>query len=1059
MNDEHLTIPLSGSDMEDSTRSDTIPYLVIHWPDGRIQRHVLVAEVTRIGRRPKENDLVLPAEYNTVSSHHAEIRRVGDTFEITDLGSANGTFVNGEQISTTVQLEHGDEICIGSEAHGHMVRLLVHTGEEIPTGMKPPKVSDQEIPAVAQPPSATMAGEEAYLSVRWPSGEEIHFVLEKDVSMLGRSPEADLIFPQTLQFVSNRHAEIMRIPDGFQITDLNSTNGTRVNNHLISGPVLLHHGDVIRIGDERFGASIGLTFNQPTEEAVPFRGYTLMGYVTGLEQIERTNIGRDPSCQIVLDSPNVSRRHAVIERYNGDHLIRDLGSANGTFVNGQLITQTVLNVGDVVQIGSHMLVYDGQTLSRFDSHGMRMDVVDVYKEVRTPSGPLRILDDISLTIMPREFVALIGGSGAGKSTLMDALNGFRPANGTILLNGQDFYRNYDNYRTQLGYVPQYDILHTSLSVESALDYAARLRLPPDITPQERKQRIGEVLETVGMNTEKIRQTRISSLSGGQRKRVSIAAELLAEPKLFFLDEPTSGLDPGLEKKMMYTMRAMADEGRTILLITHATSNIVQVDHVAFLSQGKLVYFGPPQETCDFFEVDEFADVYEKIERHGDEWREIFTARKPSLFQRFILGRQQTRGALTPGAAGAKPTALDLGQMFRQFAVFTQRMVNILFGERLSLAVLLAIMPLIAIFLILLSKPDVLTGDEFIRRDPEAAAETMTEAYTPTKDAQTTLFIMSLAAVLLGLFGASNELVNERSVYLRERMVNLKLPPYVFSKVVVFAVFAAIQCMLLLIVLALKLYYPAQGQLLPGPLEIYITLFMATMASIAMGLFISAISSSSTMVIYMILILLFVQIIFSGAIFELREKPIEPISWLTVAHWSLVGLGTTADMNRLASYTIVCGDEMEIDEGSIEVDPDSIEVDTRNIEVDEDSIQVNTDNIEVNPDSITVDPMTGEVDTSNIEVNPNSIEVDTSHIEVNTDSIDVNTDNVEVNTDNVEMRETGGTECTHQPIDPEDMTVAYGASFGDVLGVWVILALFGAVFTGLTFVALKRMDRT
>ena len=227
-----------------------------------------------------------------------------------------------------------------------------------------------------------------------------------------------------------------------------------------------------------------------------------------------------------------------------------------------MVTQAQLKVGDQVQIGSHLLSYDGQTLLRFDSYGYRLDVVDLYKEVKTKNGPLRILDDISLTIMPREFVALVGGSGAGKSTLLDALNGFRPAQGQVLINGQELYENYDAFRAQIGYVPQSEILPTSLTVEAALQYAARLRLAADLSAQERQERITKALATVEMNTERIRQTRIGRLSGGQRKRVSIAAELLADPKIFFLDEPASGLDPGLEKKLMVTLRKMADEGRT-----------------------------------------------------------------------------------------------------------------------------------------------------------------------------------------------------------------------------------------------------------------------------------------------------------------------------------------------------------------------------------------------------------------------------------------------------------------------------------------------------------------
>src|SRR5207302_4315912 len=215
-----------------------------------------------------------------------------------------------------------------------------------------------------------------------------------------------------------------------------------------------------------------------------------------------------------------------------------------------------------------------------------------------------LLSNLSFSVPPRKFVALVGGSGAGKSTLMDALNGLRPAqDGKVLYNGQDYYRNLAAFSTQLGYVPQDDIVHRELTVERALYYAAKLRLPNDFTPAQIKQRINEVLEDVEMTAR--RKLLVKKLSGGQRKRVSIALELLANPSLFFLDEPTSGLDPGLDRKMMFLLRKLADKGHTIILVTHATNNISTCDYVCFLAQGgRLAYFGPPEAVRLLFGKDD-----------------------------------------------------------------------------------------------------------------------------------------------------------------------------------------------------------------------------------------------------------------------------------------------------------------------------------------------------------------------------------------------------------------------------------------------------------------------
>src|SRR5581483_1874756 len=192
-------------------------------------------------------------------------------------------------------------------------------------------------------------------------------------------------------------------------------------------------------------------------------------------------------------------------------------------------------------------------------------------------------------------------------------NGMRPAHeGNVLYNGVDYYHNLAAFNTQLGYVPQEDIVHRELTVERALYYAARLRLPGDFTREQIQWRIDEVLEDVEM-TER-RGLLVSKLSGGQRKRVSIALELLANPSVFFLDEPTSGLDPGLDRKMMSLLRRLADRGRTVILVTHATNNINACDYVCFLAQGgRLAYFGPPNEAKAFFAKTDFAEIYSTLE--------------------------------------------------------------------------------------------------------------------------------------------------------------------------------------------------------------------------------------------------------------------------------------------------------------------------------------------------------------------------------------------------------------------------------------------------------------
>ena len=230
-------------------------------------------------------------------------------------------------------------------------------------------------------------------------------------------------------------------------------------------------------------------------------------------------------------------------RRGADVYLEDLGSSAGTYVNGQLVGEHRLKDGEIVRIGPSRLVMEQGRLRVVDEEGNLR--IDAFHLSRVVGKGLRILQDVSLSIYPQEFVAIVGASGSGKSTLLNALCGFRPASaGAVLLNGIDLYHNFDAYRNDLGYVPQDDIIHRELPVRRALDYAARLRMPGDTSTAERLQRVEEVMEDLDLRACADRAVR--QLSGGQRKRVSIGVELLTRPSLFFLDEATSGLDPGTE---------------------------------------------------------------------------------------------------------------------------------------------------------------------------------------------------------------------------------------------------------------------------------------------------------------------------------------------------------------------------------------------------------------------------------------------------------------------------------------------------------------------------------
>jgi len=644
-------------------------------------------------------------------------------------------------------------------------------------------------------------------------------------------------------------------------------------------------------------------------------GFLQAAPATQIAQVKHVLIGRLATSDLVLDHPEVSRRHALIRQVDEKYLLEDLDSSNGTYLNDKPVKQAELHNGDLIQISKFLLLFQDGELTPYQSSGMRLDASGLSKDIDTRNGKRRVLDNIDLSVLPREFIALAGGSGAGKSALLDTLVGIRRGEGQVLLNGHDLYREYGSFRSQLGYVPQSDILPMSLTVEKALDFAARLRLPANLTPDERMSRIDAVLDTVSMNTDVIRRRRISDLSVDQSKRLSIAAELLADPKLIYLDEATSGLDPGAEKKMMHTLRSLADEGRTVILLTRATNNIVQADHVAFLSEGKLVYFGPPQETLNFFEVEEFADIYERIDRKGEEWRQVFQEKKPEQHKKYVQDRQKTLASVPKRRL---PKAeFGISDFFRQLLVLTQRALNILASDRTRLLLMSLLFPATALLQLILAGPDILTGNLAILADPVAAAKTMLESYTPFPHTNVFVFMMGLEAVFTGVFLASNDLVRERSIFLRERMVNLRVWPYLLSKVLIYSGFVIVQVLLYLIIISFGMHSPARGLYFSGYVELFLTLYLTVMAGVSLGFIISAVSRSTEMAFYILTAVLFFQFFFAGALFDVRGDKSEPLSYLSTTRWSLTAVGVTIDMEKIAESTILCND---IPENPI--DPDS-----------------------------------------------------------------------------------------------------------------------------------------
>jgi ABC transport system ATP-binding/permease protein len=673
--------------------------------------------------RGETNDIIVRSDQK-VSRIHARLQWNGSSWYIEKLAPQNTITVDQHQVERAT-LSNNATIGLGVDTS-----FLFLIEPERSAVLPAPSSSASMAPA-ERPDETQVAYDLPSLEV----SSNIHgarqsYQLTKEVLNIGRDASNDISITDG-GIVSGQHLQIIRQHGQFVLIHPHPDRPRTLNGLLYQGRAIrgdepfrktLTNGDIFRIGDEN-GTLVTLTYNDGTgtqqEELLP--------HPIRLGNREIT-IGRMSDNTVVLAHPQVSAHHAHMVQEGGTYRIIDLNSTNHTYVNAELATNHLLKLGDEIRIGPYRLVYEANQLTQYDeTNFIRIDAIGLNK---TGNKGVPLLSDISISIPPRKFVALVGGSGAGKSTLMDALNGLRPARqGRVLYNGYDYYRNLAAFSSQLGYVPQDDIVHRDLTVERALYYAAKMRLPGDFTHAQIKQRIDEVLEDVEMTGR--RKLLVSKLSGGQRKRVSIALELLANPSLFFLDEPTSGLDPGLDRKMMFLLRKLADKGHTVILVTHATNNINTCDYVCFLvKDGRMAYFGPPEEAKRFFDKTDFAEIYtslEPTEEHPTIPAEAEARFKSSAdYHKYVLEplRASTSAAASNGAriatngkgrsvaptASAElaervsmPSARKIkprkrGNPLKQFMLLSLRYLELLKNDKPTLTILLLQAPLIGLLI-------------------------------------------------------------------------------------------------------------------------------------------------------------------------------------------------------------------------------------------------------------------------------------------------------------------------------------------------------------------------
>ncbi|MFI9308996.1 ABC transporter ATP-binding protein/permease [Streptomyces triculaminicus] len=773
-----------------------------------------------LGRDP-QGDLVL--EDARVSWRHATVRWGGHGWIIEDHGSTNGTFVQGQRVGQT-EIGPGSAVHLGNATDGPRLNFSGAPGAPAAdlynahTAMATPVQQYGQQPPQQYQQPGQPAGGQG-----WPGQQ-----YQQPPQQQGwQQPHQQAYVPQQAQ------AQAAQPPGG---------GAGAPSAHGDGSPTRFHQMAVGRV----------------------------------------MRIGRALDNELVVSDLQVSRHHAEFRATAGGFEIVDLGSHNGTYVNGQPVRQQIIGPNDIVGVGHSTFRLVGDRLEEF------VDTGDVSFSARhltvTVDGGKQILKDVSFGVPEKSLIAVIGPSGSGKSTLLKALTGYRPANqGDVLYDNRNLYKQFAELRQRIGLVPQDDILHKELTVRKALRYAAKLRFPGDTAASEREARIDEVLRELKLDIHK--DKKVTALSGGQRKRVSVALELLTKPSLIFLDEPTSGLDPGMDRDVMQLLRGLADDGRTVLVVTHSVAELALCDKLLVMAPGgSVAYFGPPEEALNFFGYETWADVFSAFENYRDydwsgRWKgsqhyQMYAADIDAVAPQSVHVQPQMVRPSVPQSWGSQ-----LWTLMRRYS-------SVIASDRGFLALMLLL-------------PAVLGGvSALIPSDFGLGAPSKGHF---NQDAGTIMLILAVGMCFSGAANSVRELIKERVIYERERAVGLSRSAYLMSKVIVLSFITVVQGVLTCAIGFSVRKLPDEGLILKTlpAVELCLVIIGLGFTCMMIGLVISSLVKTAEKTMPLLVMFAIVQVVFTGILFKLYDAPgVEQVGWLMPARWAIAGAGTTLDLSHV-----------------------------------------------------------------------------------------------------------------------------------------------------------------
>ncbi|WP_190083375.1 ABC transporter ATP-binding protein/permease [Streptomyces longisporoflavus] len=794
-----------------------------------------------LGRDP-QGDLAL--DDARVSWRHATISWSGRTWVIEDHGSTNGTFVQGQRIHQ-MEIGPGSAVNLGNATDGP--RLNVSGSASGAAAVSAPQQAAQQAPAHQAPQH---------------QAPQHHAQQQGGPGWAAQTPEqqapqyqAQQQMPQQQGWPQPQQQAQHQQPQQPQQPQVPQQQGPGAGSGGAAGapPV--------------YGDRSPTTFHQ-------------------LALGRKMRIGRALENELVVSDLQVSRHHAEFTATpDGRFEIHDLGSHNGTYINGQPVAKSgtaLIGPNDIVSVGHSTFRLVGDRLEEF------VDTGEISFSARhltvTVDGGKDILKDVSFGVPEKSLIAVIGPSGSGKSTLLKALTGYRPANkGDVLYDNRNLYKQFAELRQRIGLVPQDDILHKELTVKKALKYAAKLRFPSDTSEQEREQRIDEVLRELKLDIHK--EKKVTSLSGGQRKRVSVALELLTKPSLIFLDEPTSGLDPGMDRDVMQLLRGLADDGRTVLVVTHSVAELAICDKLLVMAPGgSVAYFGPPEEALNFFGYQTWADVFSAFENYRDyDWAGRWKGSQHyQMYAADIDAVAAQSVHMPPPQAIRPPKPQGWGS---QLWTLIRRYTSVIASDK-------GFMGLMVILPAVLGIVSVVIPADFGLAPPKP----------PVKfngDAGTIMLILAVGMCFSGAANSVRELIKERVIYERERATGLSRSAYLMSKVIVLGVITALQGVIICGIGFATRDMPEEGLIMPPAVEICLVIIALGFTSMMFGLVISSLVKTSEKTMPLLVMFAIVQVVFTGVLFQVYGSPgLEQFAWLMPSRWAIAGAGATLDLAHL-----------------------------------------------------------------------------------------------------------------------------------------------------------------